>query len=97
MRKIVVHMTVSVDGFFEGSDHDLSWHLVDDELHAHEQLSAMSTFIEGRVTYELMEAVRPTADQNPDLPAAGRTGLELLETHRFGNGVGMLRYGVAGR
>ena len=30
MRKIVVHMMLSLDGYFEGPDHDLSWHLVDE-------------------------------------------------------------------
>ena len=71
MRKIVVHMMLSLDGCFEGPDHDLSWHRVDEELHAHfnERLAAMSAFIEGRVTYELMEAFWPTADQDPDLPS----------------------------
>ena len=34
MRKVVVHMAVSLDGFFEGPDHDINWHRVDDELHA---------------------------------------------------------------
>ncbi|MGY1857567.1 hypothetical protein [Modestobacter sp. SYSU DS0290] len=48
-----------MDGCFEGPDRDLSWHMVDDELHAHvnEQLATMSAFLEGRVSYELMEAV----------------------------------------
>src|SRR3954454_15178284 len=74
MRKIVVHMMLSLDGFFEGPDHDLSWHRVDEELHAHfnEQLATMSAFVEGRVTYELMEAVWPTADQNPEYPPTMR-------------------------
>jgi dihydrofolate reductase len=74
MRKIVVHMMLSLDGYFEGPDHDLSWHLVDEELHAHfnEQLATMSAFVEGRVSYELMEAVWPTADQNPDHPPTMR-------------------------
>jgi dihydrofolate reductase len=67
MRKIVVPLSVSLDGFFEGPDHDIGWHLVDDELHAHmnELLGAMSAFLEGRVTYELMEEFWPTADQDP--------------------------------
>lgn len=71
MRQIVVHMSVSLDGFFEGPDHDISWNHVDDELHAHmnEHLATMGAFIEGRVTYELMEAYWPTADQDPDSPA----------------------------
>src|SRR4051794_12763542 len=74
MRKIVVQMMLSLDGYFEGPDRDLSWHLVDEELHAHfnEQLATMSAFVEGRVTYELMEAVWPTADHNPDNPPTMR-------------------------
>jgi len=32
MRKICVYMSLSVDGYFEGHDHDLSWHNVDDEF-----------------------------------------------------------------
>ena len=68
MRKIVVHLSVSLDGFFEGPDHDLSWHLVDDELHRHfnEQLATMSAFLDGRVTHELMAEFWPTADADPE-------------------------------
>lgn len=71
MRKIVVHMGLSLDGFFEGPDHDISWHRVDDELHAHmnEHLATVGAFLMGRVTYELMEAFWPTADQDPANPA----------------------------
>jgi dihydrofolate reductase len=35
MRKIVVFMSVSLDGFFEGPNHELDWQLVDEELHNH--------------------------------------------------------------
>ena len=74
MRKIVVHMMLSLDGHFEGPEHDLSWHLVDEELHAHfnERLATMSAFVEGRVTYQLMEAFWPTADENLDYPPTMR-------------------------
>ena len=74
MRKIVVHMGVSLDGFFEGPDRDISWHVVDEELlvHMNEQLVTMGAFIEGRVTYELMEAYWPTADQDPTTPETMR-------------------------
>jgi dihydrofolate reductase len=68
MRKIVVHMMVSLDGYVEGPGRDLRWHLVDEELHAHvnEVLATMSAFLEGRLTYELMEAFWPAADQDPE-------------------------------
>jgi hypothetical protein len=32
MRKIIPMMSISLDGFFETADRDISWHLVDDEL-----------------------------------------------------------------
>lgn len=71
MRKIVLMMSVSVDGFFEGPEHRIDWHLVDDELHRHfnEQLATMSAFLDGRVTFELMSAFWPTADSDPSCPA----------------------------
>ena len=51
-RKIILMMSVSLDGFFEGPNRELDWHLVDNELHAHfnEQLGAMGAFLDGTVT-----------------------------------------------
>ncbi|WP_392669725.1 dihydrofolate reductase family protein [Streptomyces sp. LN785] len=66
-RKIILMMSVSLDGFVEGPDRDIGWHLVDDELHHHfnEQLGAMGGFLTGRVTHELMAGFWPTADTDP--------------------------------
>ena len=67
MRKIILMMSVSLDGFIEGPDREIDWHMVDDELHSHfnEQLGAMGAFLSGRVTYELMAGFWPTADTDP--------------------------------
>jgi dihydrofolate reductase len=67
MRKIILMMSVSLDGFIEGPNRELDWPLVDDELHAHfnQELSAMGAFLDGRVTYELMAGFWPTADADP--------------------------------
>lgn len=67
MRKIILMMSVSLDGFIEGPGRDISWHLVDDELHRHfnEQTAAMGAFLAGRVTHELMAGFWPTADSDP--------------------------------
>jgi dihydrofolate reductase len=67
MSRIVLMMSVSVDGFIEGPDRELDWHMVDDELHGHfnEVLSGMGAFVSGRVTYELMARFWPTADTDP--------------------------------
>ena len=71
MRKIIVSTSVSLDGYFEGLDHDLSWHRVDEELHAYfnDSLAPMSAFLDGRVTHEMMAGFWPTADEEPDAPA----------------------------
>ena len=68
MGNVVLMMSVSVDGFMEGPGGDLSWHLVDDEVHQHfnDVLRPMSRFLSGRRTYELMAGFWPTADQEPD-------------------------------
>ncbi|MFI2609350.1 dihydrofolate reductase family protein [Kitasatospora sp. NPDC018619] len=71
-RRIVLFVSLSVDGYFEGPDHDLSWNLVDDEVHGHfnQVLARMGGFVSGRVTHELMASYWPTADQAPDADAA---------------------------
>jgi dihydrofolate reductase len=67
MRKIILMMSVSVDGFIEGPNGELDWHSGGDEFHSHvdELLGGMSAFLNGRVVYELMAAYWPTADSNP--------------------------------
>ena len=67
MRKIILMMSVSLDGYIEGPNREIDWHQVDDELHNHfnEELRGMGAFLSGRVTYELMAAFWPTADTDP--------------------------------
>ena len=63
MRKVYLFMTLSIDGYFEGANHDISWHNVDDEFNkfAIEQLRETDLLLFGRRTYQLMEAFWPKA------------------------------------
>ena len=67
MRKIVLSMSVSVNGFFEGPNREIDWHLVDEEVHSYvnRRLKKMGGFLEGRVSWELMAGFWPTADADP--------------------------------
>ncbi|MFE9994387.1 dihydrofolate reductase family protein [Streptomyces avermitilis] len=67
MRKIVLMMSVSLDGYIEGPNREIDWHLVDDEVHQHfnDTLREMGAFLSGRVTYQLMADFWPTADADP--------------------------------
>src|ERR1700742_1065485 len=68
MRTLILMMSVSLDGFFEGPNREIDWQLVDDELHRHfnDELRTAGAFLDGRVTYELMAGYWPTADEAPD-------------------------------
>jgi dihydrofolate reductase len=70
MRKIIYSMSVSLDGFIEAADGDLSWSFPDPELHQHfnQQEALIDTHLYGRGLYENMAAFWPTADENPDAP-----------------------------
>jgi dihydrofolate reductase len=68
MRKIVLMMGVSLDGFIEGPNQDISWHMVDEELHQYfnDRVRTMGGSLEGRVTWELMAGYWPTAATDPE-------------------------------
>ncbi|QDN80186.1 dihydrofolate reductase [Streptomyces sp. S1A1-7] len=68
MRRIVLMMSVSLDGFIEGPNREIGWHRVDAELHQHfnEEIRKLGGLLEGRVTHELMAGFWPSADQDPD-------------------------------
>ncbi len=72
MRKIILSLSVSLDGYFEGPGGSLDWHLVDEELHRHfnDRLRSMSAFLDGRVSHELMASYWPTADADPEVSPA---------------------------
>jgi dihydrofolate reductase len=69
MRKVILFMTVSLDGYFEGPNHDLSWHNVDEEFNkfAIEQMKENDLILFGRRTYQLMEAFWPKAAKDPTM------------------------------
>ena len=70
MNKLVLMMALSLDGFMEGPDRDISWHMVDEELHTYinDYLRTTGAFLQGRVTHELMVDFWPTADEDPSNP-----------------------------
>jgi dihydrofolate reductase len=55
-------MLVSLDGFFEGPNHEIDWHNVDEEFNefAIRQLDDVDMLLFGRVTYQMMAAYWPT-------------------------------------
>lgn len=71
VRKIIRMMSVSLDGFFEGPDHELDWQLSTTSctVTSTSSSAAMGGFLDGRITYELMAGFWPTADTDPSSTA----------------------------
>jgi hypothetical protein len=53
MGKLIYAMMVSLDGFIEGPDGELDWHVIDEELHRHfnDLESEMYMLLYGRCLY----------------------------------------------
>src|SRR5271169_3353434 len=64
MRKLFSFNMVTLDGFFEGANHNISWHNVDAQFNefATAQLSEIATLVFGRVTYQMMASYWPTSE-----------------------------------
>jgi dihydrofolate reductase len=67
MRRLVIFISTSLDGFFEGLNHDITWHHVDEEVSkfAIDQLRGTDTILFGRRTYQLFEGFWPRAADDP--------------------------------
>ena len=67
MRQLIYAMSVSLDGFMEGLDGELSWSSLDEELHQHfnDLERSVDIMLYGRGLYETMAAYWPTADEDP--------------------------------
>jgi dihydrofolate reductase len=64
MRKVILSMMVSLDGYMESRNPDEYWHIFDEQMVAYitELFKTVDTFIYGRKSYEAMIAYWPPLD-----------------------------------
>ena len=62
MRRLILFNMLTVDGYLEGRNEDISWHQVDGEVKDFiiEQMKNADTILFGRKTYEMMEKFWPS-------------------------------------
>ncbi len=67
MRKIIVTMWITLDGFIAGPNNDMSWIRVDDAMGRYEGdlVGAADTLMLGRVTYQSFAGAWPYVPDNP--------------------------------
>ena len=61
MRKLILFMHTSLDGFVAGPNGEMDWIIVGEEMfdHAAKQTEEADTALYGRVTYQMMESYWP--------------------------------------
>jgi dihydrofolate reductase len=69
MRKIILSIPITLDGYIEGPHRELDWVIADGELHDFysDFLVTKDLILYGRVTYELMTSYWPTASADPSI------------------------------
>ncbi|NVO20723.1 MAG: dihydrofolate reductase family protein [Bacteroidetes bacterium] len=78
MRKLIVSLHISLDGYATGPNGEMNWILVNDELFdlVGKLTDEADTALYGRVTYGIMESYWPTAANQP---GAGKHDLQHSE------------------
>lgn len=68
MGKLIYGMNTSADGYIQTPDRDISWTVVDDELHSwfNERMRPLQASLYGRHLWEVMSAHWPTAEDDPE-------------------------------
>lgn len=64
MRKVFWQMMVSLDGFMEGPNRELDWHVADEDFNRYvaDMLSSIDAILLGRVTYQLFADYWPSSN-----------------------------------
>ena len=68
MRKIIVSNMASLDGYFDGPNGELDWHIVNKELldYAEDMLNSVDIILFGRVTYQMMASYWTVPEIKPE-------------------------------
>ena len=81
MRKLVLFMHLSLDGFAATPNHELNFLTYNEELqqYADELVKTVGSAVYGRTTYQLMESYWPTILKKPDANKHEREHAEWVE------------------
>ena len=84
MRKVIVTMWVTLDGFIAGPNNEMDWVLVDEAVgnYEYDLMSAADTLLLGRVTYQSFAGAWPYVPENPSASEGEKEYARLLNAMR---------------
>ena len=65
MRQVILDLAVTLDGFIEGSNGEIDWCIMDDDMDFDGFLSGIDTIFYGRVSYDAWGDFQPATDAGP--------------------------------
>jgi dihydrofolate reductase len=65
MRKIILDLAVTLDGFIEGPNGEIDWCIMDGESNFDKFLDSIDTILYGRISYDLWGNYQPAEDEDP--------------------------------
>ena len=81
MKKIILDLAITLDGFIEGPDGEIDWCIMDDDMNLDGFLSGIDTIFYGRVSYDLWEIFSRMQIQAKQKSPSGR--LFILKRNMF--------------
>jgi dihydrofolate reductase len=66
MRKIILDLAVTLDGFIEGPNGETDWCIMDDDMNFNEFLDSIDTIFYGRVSYDAWGKFQPEENAGPE-------------------------------
>lgn len=65
MKKIILDLATTLDGFIEGPDGEIDWCIMDDDMGFEEFISSIDTIFYGRVSYDAWGNYQPEVNALP--------------------------------
>ena len=65
MKKIILNLAVTLDGFIEGPNGEVDWCIMDDDMDFGSFIASIDTIFYGRVSYDAWGNFQPDATTNP--------------------------------
>lgn len=66
MKKIILNLAVSLDGFIEGPNGEIDWCIMEDDMDFDTFIDSVDTMFYGRVSYDAWGNFRPGAHASPE-------------------------------
>jgi dihydrofolate reductase len=78
MKKVILNLAVTLDGYIEGPNGEIDWCIMDDDMNFEEFLSEIDTIFFGRISFDAWNKYQP----GPDAGTAEKKMWDIFDSKR---------------